>query len=114
MKKADEKAFAKWEANKRIKMGDKAFLEKYIKSLPKTDIQLNILLPIALILSLVNAVMGIIYEDYFNIVFFFGVTPFWIYALCCHYFYRLDLHKRKVEEWKKELEELHNEIFGNT
>ena len=106
IKYSTEENFKHWEIMKRAKLGDKAFLEKYIRTLPKLDMFLKILLPISIIGQLYCIVMSIIEQGYLLMVGWIVATSpcgYWSYV---YYFYLSGLHKRKVEEWKKELEEI--------
>ena len=104
MKKSYEEKFATWEAKKRNKMGDRAFLEKYIKTFPKQEKSIKFWLPIAIIGQLFIMIMSIIEQNY-DIVMNIITILICVYCLCYFHFVLFDLHKRKVEEWKKELED---------
>jgi len=101
-----EEEFEQWETIKRNKMGDKAFLKKYIKYFPRLDTIQKIFLPIAIAVLPVN-IFGLAIEGkYKYMAVQIGFILYLIFYLWSHYSYRFDLHKQKVEEWKKELEEL--------
>ena len=106
MKNPFEKIFAKWETKKRMKMGDKAFLEKYVKSLPKSDKRLKILYPLNGVLALANVVLSAINGNYLAMLCWIAATLCWTHLFYSHHFCLFDLHTQRVEEWKKELEEL--------
>jgi len=108
MKTSIEEKFAKWEAKKRAKMGDKIFLETYIKTLPKQEKSIKFWLPIAIVGQLICIVISIIEQNYDVIMSIIAILVC-VNCLCFCHFVLFDLHKRKVEEWKKELEEMNNE-----
>ena len=106
MKKSFERRFEKWEKRKRTVMGKKAFLQKYIKSLPQLDWVIKILCPFV-VGTYAGLVIKYVRREYYEgMAVSILMTLLFGYFTYRFYFHRLKLHKRKIEEWKKELEEL--------
>ena len=104
MKKWIEKRFEKWETKTRIKMGDEAFLQKYSKAFKWDKILKNLFL-FNFVGGLVNAVLYSTNGRYSFALCWLYIALSWGF-ICYGYFCQSDLHKRKTEEWKKELDAL--------
>ena len=106
IKYSTEENFKHWEIMKRAKLGDKAFLEKYINTLPRFDMNLKVLFSFVCVVLFVNVIVFAVKENYVKMAMWIFMTLFYAlltYILC---FVRADLHKKRIAEWKKELEEL--------
>lgn len=106
--------FAKFEAKKRAKLSDKAFLEKYIPSFIKSSRTMKILLPILLVLYTLNAVLLIVsfatasYDGYrlaFMILWIIA-TLCWAFLAFVYYTHHFKFHAEKVKEWTEELNKI--------
>ena len=111
MKKLLEKNFERWERSGRIRLGNKSFLKIRIKTLLIGDMILKIIFPISLVIQLTCLFASLTHHvptatSYWCMVILICIILFFVVFVCFYYFYLFDFHKRKVEEWKKELEEL--------
>ena len=103
-----ENRFNKWEAKARRKTGDRAFLEKYIKSISCGDKCMRGGLPILLILNPINAIVYGLAQNFVPMGIWIFITVAWTAIAYVYYFFKFDFHKKKIEMWKQELAELNN------
>lgn len=114
MSEKRKKRFEKWEKQKRMQMGDSAFLDKYIVSFKFQDKFNKFIYILALIISLLLTIGRIIvliknpiFNNFFFMIVCFALTCTWI-MLCGLYFQYLSdcCYWDHIERWKKEKEEI--------
>ena len=100
------KSSAKLETRRRARLGDKLFLETYIKITPRLDKAWEIILYLQIMLFAFQAGIQYNQEKFLEMWMFVACAACWVLLLFHFYYIQFPYNRQKVKMWREELAQL--------